>query len=186
MANECTDRISSTEAIERVGKAIFGDEWTGPLTRHQELMCRQYAFIAPAEIAAQYGAGHPILEALHRAQMRGRQFTEAVRWIEDLGLTSTDRKTLDRAEFAAAFAQEFSKAPKPPPKRREALPKDVRDFRTWANDLAKKRNGLGPSRREATDWFRQRNIGRPTALREVMKLPAQLRQEKGGRKKFDG
>ncbi len=105
------DRIPRNEAIEIVGRELFGEAWVGELTMAEWdlIQAHKSRFAdnkrAPAEIADQ------LYQAEERAARSDRQHGHVIRWLEDRGLDCVRgiANGLARKTFEAAFAAAFGR-----------------------------------------------------------------------------
>jgi hypothetical protein len=107
------ERIARNDAVEIVGKAIFGDGWVGAASPEEWELAQKYkgrfadGTKVPANIADQ------VYEAEERLARSDRQNGEAILWLENRGLDCIRglNDGFERKEFEALFTKAFGQAP---------------------------------------------------------------------------
>jgi hypothetical protein len=104
--------VRISEAIERVGWLLYGEEWKARPSEREDWLFRNYMGTTTRELIPIFGAelGSEIARARDRIEEHLQQQLAAHRWFGEHDLSSKDGVWLDRAQFERAFEAAAAKA----------------------------------------------------------------------------
>jgi hypothetical protein len=108
------DRISRNEAIEIVGKEMFGDAWVGDAAPREMELLREYKFFE-REGKRSKPVPPDLVDEVYQVEMRAArardQIGDAMRWLETRAFDCVRgiKDGFDRQSFNAAFAKAFGR-----------------------------------------------------------------------------
>jgi hypothetical protein len=168
------------EMRERVGRAIFHEDWfggvsdedwaliTGPFGIKQRVRASAAA-VNPSEIApCPRRVANKLDRAIGRAARCDAQYSTVDTWLEDHGVSIDPTKPADRASFNAIMRKELAAKPAVPPARRGTKPKVLpRLLKAIAIDIAEGRLTLDQLRELRLKDLAPRYDAKPSSARDA-------------------